>query len=150
VPELSSALARAAWRALRSSTAACTFCGSDNTRPSRKMYGLVPRFLGLRAWRCLDCGRRFPLRGGVTKVRSWTPPGEDVEAAAEVSRPPRVSSRSAERARQRRRAMLVRAAYVVVLMVVLLAAVLAWRPAIGLGGSVKKWKPPVGAKPWRQ
>jgi hypothetical protein len=113
------------------------------------MYGALPRFFGLRAWRCLGCRRRFPLRAGVTKVRSWTPPGEEAEAGTEPSRPPRASSRTAERARQRRRAALVRAAYAALVIVILVVAALAWRPAAG-SGAVKKWKPPAGAKPWRQ
>jgi hypothetical protein len=141
---------RAAWRAVRAPTAACTFCGSQNTRPSRKMYGALPRALGLRAWRCLDCRRRFPLRGSVTRVRSWTPPGAERDPAADASGPPRPSARSIERARQRRRDILIRAAYAAVLIVVLFVVMLAWRPAVGQGGGAKKWKPPAGGRSWRQ
>jgi hypothetical protein len=142
--------ARAALRALRASAAACTHCGSGHIRPSRRMYGFVPSFLALRAWRCLDCGRRFPLRAGVTRVRSWTPPGGAEDALSETSRPPHTSARSAERARRRRRMILVRAGYVAVLIVVLLVAVFAWRPVVGGSGGGRKWKPPAGARPWRQ
>jgi hypothetical protein len=143
--------ARAVLRALRASTVTCTYCGSSHIRPSRRMYGFVPSFLALRAWRCLDCGRRFPLRAGVTRVRSWTPPGDAEDAPFEMSRPPGTSARSAERARRRRRMILVRAGYAAVLIVVLLVAVFAWRPVVGGGGGGgRKWKPPAGARPWRQ
>ena len=143
--------ARAALRALRASTATCTHCGSSHIRPSRRTYGFVPSFLALRAWRCLDCRRRFPLRAGVTRVRSWTPPGGVEEAVPELSRAPRTSARSAERARRRRRMIFLRAGYAAILIVVLLVAVFAWRPVGGGGGGgSRKWKPPAGARPWRQ
>ena len=51
--------ARQAWASREQ--AACPKCGSDEFRPSRRLYsGLWSRFFRVRLVRCVKCGTRFP------------------------------------------------------------------------------------------
>jgi len=132
VPAAAAPSARVLVRALRRSVPSCPSCGSDRLRPSRRPYGSVATLAGLRAWRCRECGLRFPLRARVTQGRR------------EAARPP------SPRGRRQRRERLVRLAYAAVLALLVLGALLVLVPWRSCGVVEKKWKPPAGgAQPWR-
>jgi uncharacterized protein YlaI len=54
-------------KGLRSRKAACTRCGHDDFRESRRLAAPVIRALGLRVYRCSYCLERFALRTPVRK-----------------------------------------------------------------------------------
>jgi len=62
------------FRAMARPFSSCPHCGSDRVRVSGHVYGPLAALMGVRAYRCESCHRRFPVRAWLSGARSGPPP----------------------------------------------------------------------------